>query len=136
MSEGTMRRRVVRELRELDAVSVENPVHPGTPDVNFIGGWVELKWARRWPERGGPLRLDHFTREQRVWLRRRWHRGGAAWLLLQVGREWMLFDGEVAAHVVGRSTRGELQRHAAAHWPDGLDSGDLLQMLRRGRTYS
>lgn len=111
-----MRRNVVRFLKKLDAVAVENPAMPGTPDVNFIGGWLELKKVDRWPERGGVLRLPHYTQQQRVWLWKRWVHGRYAGLLLQVGAEWLLFDGDVASRVVGRANRQELYDACRVRW--------------------
>lgn len=39
-SEKDMRKRVVSALKTLHAVSVENGVGAGTPDVNYAGGWL------------------------------------------------------------------------------------------------
>lgn len=136
MSEKTQRRRVVKALRPLDAISVENPVYPGTPDVNYIEGWIELKWLRAWPKRDGEVRVDHFTPGQREWIRRRWKRGGAVWVLLQVGREWILLDGDTAARHLGYVDRDTLHRLATASWKNGLKDGELRECLRSYRTGS
>lgn len=127
-----MRRRVVEGLRDLDAVAVENSAYPGTPDVNYVEGWIELKWLRAWPRQAEtPVRVDHFRPEQKVWMRRRWRRGGAVFLLLQVRREWLLFDGPTAAKVVGTAARSELTRAALRHWREGVDWGELKLWLDR-----
>lgn len=120
-----MRRNVVRLLRAagLDAVAVENPAHPGTPDVECVGGWIELKYLPAWPPRNGALRIPHFTRQQRIWLKRRWQAGGGAYLLLQVGTDWMLFDGETASYCVGYARRDELISLSLHSW----DSWSMLQ---------
>jgi len=115
MSEGDMRGKVVRALRSLDAWAVENRAKPGTPDVNYIGGWVELKWVRAWPKNKNvsEVKIDHFTKEQRICLKQRWRKGGRSFLLLQAnGPHWLLFDGETAAQCVGRVTMGELYQRA------------------------
>lgn len=105
MNESRLRQRVVRLLSEhgLDAVSVENSAYPGTPDINYVGGWVELKWVQKRPKRA-PVRTPHFTPQQRVWLRRRWHAGGRAYLLLQVEDSYYLFNGCVASRLLGELT--------------------------------
>lgn len=132
MSEQGMRQRVINALRKLDAVSVENPAYPGTPDVNFIEGWIELKWLRSWPVRKDTaVTIDHLTQQQRVWLLRRWGAGGNAWLLLQCGREWLLFDGNTAFHFVGRVNRGRLIELARRYWKDGLNDEELQLAIKR-----
>ena len=103
----------------LDPVRVENPIHPGTPDVNFCNGvWMELKCIPAWPARETtPVRISHFTQEQRVWLYRRWkYAPGSTLLLLEVraDRQWLLFDGDEAARIVGKATALEHQRNARA----------------------
>ena len=68
MAEHDQRSTVTKLLKKWDAVAVENPVHPGTPDVNCILGWIELKWLRAWPVRADTVvKIEHFTRQQRVW---------------------------------------------------------------------
>lgn len=131
MSESSQRQRVIRTLKTLGALPVENPVQPGTPDVNYIEGWIELKWMRRWPAgKGTVIRLPHFTRRQRRWLKRRWENGGATWLLLQVGREWLLFTGPVASDLVGFISREELYTHAYSRWTKGLNEKEFISCLK------
>ncbi len=109
MSESTMRGRVVRALKDLNAIAVENPVLPGTPDVNYVEGWIELKWLREWPaDESTPVRFPHFTPVQRVWHIRRRLAGGMSWVLVQCKREWLLFDGAIAALYLNQSTKAEL----------------------------
>lgn len=112
-----MRKRVVKALKRLHAISVENPCLPGTPDVNYVEGWVELKCVEKWPKREDTiLRLDHFTPQQKLFLRKRWAKGGNAFLLLQVEQDWLLFDGPTAAEVVGCSTKATLLEEARFSW--------------------
>jgi hypothetical protein len=104
---------------KLDPVRVENPIHPGTPDVNLANGnWIELKSIECWPVRASTcLRIGHYTNQQRVWLYRRWkYAPGSTFLLLEVRsvRQWLLFDGDVAAKIVGKSTAAEHRTHARA----------------------
>lgn len=97
----------------LDPVRVENPVGPGTPDVNLVtGAFIELKAIERFPVRASTIvRIQTYTAQQRVWLLRRWRAGGGAWLALYVAscRLWFLFDGE-AAQQVGRVPYADLSR--------------------------
>jgi len=104
---------------KLDPVRVENPIHPGTPDVNLCTGlWIELKYLLGWPARAGSIvRIDHFTPQQRVWLFRRWkYAPGSTMLLLEVRTSglWLLFDGDVAARVVGRANAADHRANARA----------------------
>jgi hypothetical protein len=112
-----MRSRVVKILEAQDAVAVENPVHPGTPDVNYIEGWIELKHVDQWPANElTPLLIPHFTPQQRVWMMRRSNRGGRVHMLLQVGKEWLLFEGKVAAQEVGKARMHRLHALAKRRW--------------------
>ncbi len=131
MSESSMRQRLVAALRPLDAVPIENRLKAGTPDVNYIGGWMELKWLRSWPVRDGVVLLPHFTIGQRLWLRRRGARGGVAMLVLQVGKQWLFFDWKYAYDYVGKSaSRLGLEGNAMKHFPNGLKNKELVAWLR------
>lgn len=125
-----MRQRIIAALKTFDAISVENSAYPGTPDVNYVEGWLELKWVRDWPVNGGIVTIDHFTPQQRVWLLRRQLAGGNVFLLLQVAqRTWMLFDGATAAEYVGRANRETLENVATKIWKEGLKDHELREFL-------
>jgi len=111
-------------------VAVENPCQPGTPDVNYVEGWIELKWLRAWPVNPEtPVRLEHYTKQQKIWAYRRRRVGGQCWFLLQCGREWLLLDGVDAAMHVNKATRQELIQVATAYFSDGLPADDLVTLL-------
>ena len=113
--ESTMRSNVLEILRKegLDARPVENPIDPGFPDVEYIGGVIELKACSGWPARAStPLRIDHYSWEQRIWQSRRWRKGGTVFVLIQVGSEFLLFTGNVASEVLGLVPQAELRTHA------------------------
>lgn len=116
---------------KLDPVRVENPIHPGTPDVNLrTGAWIELKAIAKWPARAATIvQIPHFTPQQRVWLLRRSLAGGQTYLLLEVvrTREWLLFDGKVAARRVGREVTNE---HRDLACECGRDPSRIVEKLR------
>ena len=106
MSEKDQRRRVVKALRELHAIAVENPARVGTPDVNYAGGWIELKWLRQWPVKPEtPVRFPHFTLTQKAWITQRAKVGGNIWVLIQCKKDWLIFDGPTAVTKSWPSTR-------------------------------
>lgn len=125
-----MRRKVVKELRSLHAVAIENMTSSGVPDINYTDGWIELKHLSKFPKRPStPVRIPHFTDVQRLWLTTREKRGGKTWLLLQCGREWFLFTGTVAAEYVGNVTRAELQGLSTWHSKTGLHKEEIIACL-------
>tara|TARA_R110000868_G_scaffold148839_3_gene371023 strand:- start:7114 stop:7566 length:453 start_codon:yes stop_codon:yes gene_type:complete len=126
-----MRGKVVNLLRSVGGMAVENPACPGTPDVYYMHGWVELKEADDWPVRPTtPLRLKHFTKQQRVWAKTHILKGGVSTVLLKVGRlEWYLLDGLIAADRLGSMTREEIQSASRLTFTQGLDSERLFECL-------
>lgn len=134
MNEYGMRQIVVQALSGLDIMSVENPVRPGTPDVNFIEGWMELKILPKWPARASTkIKVPCFTPQQRVWLDRRFSRGGAAYFLILIAKDWLLFDGDVAAKLIGKLNKNEMIEHARLYSPGKLNEAQLYRILKNGR---
>lgn len=118
MSETDTRQHVVAALKCRHALSVENSCGAGTPDVNYMEGWIECKYRRHWPKKPETVvRLDHpWTPQQRLWARKRWQVGGNAYLLLQVSRDWLLFDIPTALRVVEQVPKAELVAAAMVRW--------------------
>lgn len=135
MSESAMRQTLVKAMRALDAVPIENKLKSGTPDVNYMYGWMELKWLRTWPKQGAPVKIRHYTKQQRHWLRRHGRRGGVALLVLQVRAQWLFFHwSEGARDEVGVVyTQQELEQLAALHLRNGLRQRELLSWLNSHR---
>lgn len=92
-----------------DVSFVQNYIHPVDDRVRVpLHGWMELKHKGMAPIRQKTIcRIDHYTDEQRNWLRDKGDAGGMTFLLLQLGRTFMLFD-HVQCQEVGRVTSSEL----------------------------
>lgn len=138
MGEYNYRSQVMKALKRLrsDPQAVENSANPGCPDVECLRGWLELKYAPSWPKQHDTVvRIDHYTQQQRNFLRRRWNAGGGAWLLYRVGQrgkvENLLFDGLTAWEFVGRVPRDRLVELAILHSYGRVSSADLDEILRR-----
>lgn len=132
MKESSMWSGTVRPaLAGLDPVRVENPAHPGTPDVNYKEGWIELKFIAEWPKRANTIvRVPHFTPQQRSWLLRRSKAGGRVFMLMRVESDWLLFEGGLAAKIVGKVPRAGLEHFALKVWRKKLEAEELRECLR------
>lgn len=127
-SEESMWGRVRRALSGLDPVRVENRCETGTPDVNYVEGWIELKIGEA-PKRKGIFKIDHYTSQQRTWAVRRAHSGGRVFLFLKVSNEWILLKGEVAAQYLNHTTLEELKKKAIKIWKIKLNDQELRELL-------
>lgn len=135
MSEREMRQQVVRALKPLHAVAVENPVRPGFPDISYADGLIELKWVRSWPSRAETaLDVPHYTPQQRLFHMKRWAAGGNMFVLLQVARQWFIFDGEAAAHHLGYATRGTIEAVALEEFSSPLEILPWLKLNHRSHS--
>lgn len=128
MPENATNKRLKKAIGCFDPHRVENTCESGTPDVNCTIGWIEDKYLDHWPVRKGVVRCDHFTIQQRLWARTRIAYRGACWLFLQVGREYLLFRGDVAAEFLGNCDEATLRTKALGVWCP-LNDVELRQAL-------
>jgi len=123
-----------RMKKEWVADRIECVSLAGVPDVYFttnsgIMGWLELKYAHEWPKRQNTvLRLNHFTTEQRNWIRKHGKQGARVFLLLQVDRDYLLFS-HSECNVVGKTSKRILFRNSIGHWYNSMNINDLLHIL-------
>lgn len=120
-----------------EATRHEDAYQRGIADVSFVQkgwgscgrhGWMELKYRAVAPVRPSTIcKIDHYTDDQRIWLRDKGNAGGMTFLLLQLGRTFMLFD-HIDCQEVGRVTTLELLNLAC--WKnDGLDAHGLWEAI-------
>lgn len=132
MSEKSMRSVIVQALKPLDGMAVENFALPGTPDVNFCEGWLELKWLQGWPKNPNkPVPMRHFRPHQRLWIRRRAKAGGKVYIVLQVRAEWLVLDPLLGAKMLGTATRAELFSITLLHMAKHFDPEALVEFLTK-----
>jgi len=115
---------------------VENLIGPGTPDLYYtLGknstGWLELKYLDDWPKkRPTPVKIEHYTPQQRNWFRRHGSKGANVFLLLQVNKEYLLFDWETAVKHVGNYPAFELKVAAIGYWKNKINYSELINTIR------
>lgn len=113
MAERNLNDRVMDALRGFDPMRVENAVGPGTPDIEYIGGWIEDKQLKAWPSRADtPVRVPHYTTQQRAWHSCRRRAGGRVHVVIEVARDVFVFDAADAASGLGHWTREQMERRA------------------------
>lgn len=113
MSETDTNDRIRGAIIHRDPTRVENSVGPGTPDINFIGGWIESKFLDAWPKRAKTVvRVPHYRPDQRAWHVKRCAAGGIVFVVIQIGDDVLVFDGMDAAKGLGFWTREEMNRIA------------------------
>jgi len=126
----------------LEATRHEDAYQRGIADVSFVQGsrvtavertetrhgWMELKYRGMAPIRAGTIcKIDHYTDDQRIWLRDKGNAGGMTFLMLQLGRSFLLFD-HIDCQTVGLVTSAELYDLACWHH-DGLDARGLWEAI-------
>lgn len=128
-----MRTDFCKALTRFHAIKLENAILSGTPDVNGVFGWAELKYLKKWPVRHTTkVRIRHFVPLQRGFLKRRTLAGESCYFVLLVGSddsgEWLILDGYEAACLVGKLTKQELINHSLLYL-QGLQIDQLLNFF-------
>lgn len=119
--------KLIKAMRGWDAFRVENLLYPGTPDINFIGGWMETKHVKNYPAKETDL-ITHpdFTISQRAFLKRRALMGGKTFLFVQVQKDYYLFDGITGANYFGFLEKKYLLKRAKAFWQGRFPKSEEL----------
>lgn len=129
--EATFRSEFNALIRPLRPVSVENMLTtPGLPDVCHIFGWAEIKISSKWPVKDTtPLRIDHYTDQQRKWAQNWVEAGGSYRLVCKVAGEWFVFKVPDSLEV-GKLTRAEMVTRATFHSKFKPSRAELIQALK------
>jgi hypothetical protein len=127
--------RIMAALRTLDPRRCENVVDPGTPDIHYIGGWIEDKSIAEWPKRPATVvAVDHYVPGQRGWHVRRRAAGGRVHVAFEVGGPegcFMLFDASRAAEHLGIDWKRQDCLGAAEFVCAPWDGAALLRHIQR-----
>lgn len=133
MKESSLWVIIRQNLPQVHWQRIETSTGLGIPDINGCWEgkefWVEIKYLPTFPVRANtPVKIKHYTPEQRLWLRKRGQAGGQAWLFVRVGAEWFLFDHEAAQLVTGW-TAEQWRTGATLYWTRRPDWVGWLEMV-------
>ena len=137
MRESNVRQEVLKRIKVLDPQPVENPISPGCPDVEYVGGWIELKYLDKYPARMyiSVIRVPHFTDIQRYWIKKRVRAGGTVFLMIRIVNDWFLLPGKKAAEHLGINwVRKDLIDNSVGHWLGQLPPSAELVTILAGKT--
>lgn len=114
----------------------EDTTAAGIADVSFIcggkHGWMELKRIKEWPKRPTTIvRCDHYTPEQRNFLKRKGTHGGNCWLFAQIENDHLLFDWE-RAQLFGTLNKEQTLKLANVAWIKNMDWDHFAEILKYG----
>jgi hypothetical protein len=135
-SESSLWNTVRKNLSKYKALTRhEDIAGAGIPDVSYAPagssgfGWIELKHVPDFPKRvNTPVRIKHFTEEQRFFLKDKGERAGYCWVLLQISNEYFLFDHTVIDKL-GYVPAYELKTIAVQHWTRTINYSYLSMLL-------
>lgn len=116
---------------------IESPIIKGIPDVVYclLGhtGWLELKELDEWPKRATTTVTIKSLQLEQVLFMENWVRSrGAAHLLLQAERDYLLLDAETTRKIYARSiTKLEIELSAVARGSSKFPTTAVVKALTR-----
>lgn len=104
----------------------------GIPDISYglnkVNGWIEAKQLPNWPKSGKIVKIEHYTPQQKNWLRIRGRAGGNCFLVLQVDDVFMVFDHETAQSV-GSITQDDMMFNCMFYSIGDINTSELFKAL-------
>lgn len=143
-SEGSLWEMEKEKLSPFGRIERLETTTPGFPDVVYClrrpapfhaqraTGFVENKQLDSWPAKEGTaVRIPSLTRNQANWLSAWRKAGGRASLALQVGREYLFFDGAIVGTIFldEPSPQATVRVRAGLVMSDGFSVADALKFL-------
>lgn len=127
-----MRSYLVSVMKPLHAVAIENHMRAGTPDINYIDGWIECKWLQAYPKNiNNSIRFKHtLTQGQKLWLCSRAKRGGVALVCCKISKDWYVFDAFTAYANFDKMNKEDMIEKSIYHSIGKLDKERFLAWLR------
>lgn len=119
---------------------LEDLLDKGTPDVVYClrwlhelprSGWIELKKLPRWPGERTDVRLPHYSVAQAEFLESWGKSGSGAFLLAQIGSEFLLFPWAHAKEIQRGVTRAIMRGMVVAYGSGEFPTRDILRCLTR-----
>lgn len=90
----------------------------GVPDVHYltcngVSGWIELKYIKELPKREStPIRIPHFTQQQKLWIQTYGSLGGNAWVFVCLPSDWCFLFSWKVVHCLGEWDLHEMGMNA------------------------
>lgn len=121
--------------RESRMDRVENLLGSGMADVNYCiegsEGWIENKFLKKYPARPGtPVKIK-WQPEQRPWLISQTRAGGRAFVLIQVDKDYFLYNADSRINLIGTMNKAQLWANATCVWERFIHFPKLKEILCR-----
>lgn len=117
---------------------IEDAYSSGIPDVAFsaswkrkrIAGWIELKRVLKYPVRKAtPIKMEHFTKEQKLFLKLHGRLSHSAYLFVQVENDYYIFDHINIDKLGDEYDRADFERLCCGMWRGGCNWKEVYMVL-------